>query len=106
MDYIEGLSQRALFDDKRDVGLRSSLGTGNDIDAIETHNSEELAGNTGGRFHLFTHNGYRSKVVFGSDVADFTSLYLVLEFLLEHADGLVSLVVLHTDGGGALGRCL
>ena len=44
--------------------------------------------------------------MFGCDVADFTSLYLVLELLLEHSNRLVGLVVLHTDGGGALRRCL
>ena len=106
MNNIEGLTQRALLDDKRNVGLRCTLGTGDDIDAIETHDAEEFAGDAGGRFHLFAHYGYRSKIVFGCDVADFTSLYLVLELLLEHSNRLVGLVVLHTDGGGALRRCL
>lgn len=62
VEHVHGLAKLSALNDKRDVGLRGSLCTGDDGDTTSSECAEELSGNTSRMLHVFAHDSHCSEV--------------------------------------------
>ena len=99
VQHIERLAQEAAVDDKRDVGLRGTLSTGNDADATAAQRAEQLAGDAWGVLHVLAHDGDGGQSALGLHGEHGASLYLLGKLLVQHLNGSLGILVTHTDGG-------
>ena len=99
MQHVERLAQELAVDNKRDVGLGGTLGTGNNRDAATSESSEQLTGNTWRVFHVFTHDGDSGQSALGMHWEHGSRLDFLAELLVEHFYGCRGVLVAHTDGG-------
>ena len=103
---IEGLAQTLTGDNKRNVGLRRALGTGNYIDTVAAQHIEQFTRNAGGMFHILAHDSHGGQFLLGFDGTDFAHSHLFLELIAQHPHGHIGVGVAHGKGGVVLRRGL
>ena len=57
MQHVQRLTQEFAVDDKRDIGLGSTLSAGNDADTRASSRAKQLTSDTWCLFHVLTHDG-------------------------------------------------
>ena len=106
MDNVERLAQIAGVDDKRDIGLRGSLRASDNRDAASAQRAKQLSGNAGRVLHILANDGDGGQLALSVHGEHGAILNLGLKLLVEHADGLVGVLVAHTNRGTVLRRRL
>ena len=102
MEYVERLSQIIALHYERDVGLRSTLCTGDDGNTATAEGSEELTGDTGCMLHVFTHDGDSSQALLCVHWEHGTIGNLVVELIVQYLYSLFYILLAHTDRGRVL----
>ena len=106
MNNIERLAQISQINNKRDVGFRSTLCTGNHVDTITAQRVEQLAGDARSMLHVLAHNSHRGKVALGGDVADVAGAQFVHKLVAQHLNSLFGIGILHGKRSVVLRRSL
>ena len=100
---VKRLAQRFALDDKGDIGLRGSLGTGDDRDTATPQRAKQFARHARRMAHVFADDGHRGKSAFRVHGKHGSGLYLLGKLAVQHVDSLFGIGVADTDGGGVLG---
>ena len=102
MEHVHGLAKLSALYDKRDVGLRGSLCTGDDGDTASSECAEELAGNACRMLHVLTHDSHCSEVALHVHGEHSTILNLCSKFVVEHACSFSGVLIAYADRRGVL----
>ena len=106
MNHIQRLAQVKPIDHKRDIRFRSSLRTGNHVDAAPPQGAKQFSGNTGCMLHVLAHDGHRGQTALRLHAEHRARFNLFGKLRVQHLTGRVGIRVAHTDGRAVLGRSL
>ena len=100
--HVECLAQPRSIYHERDVGLRGTLCTSDDVDTVAAQGTEQLTGDTGGMLHVLAHDSYRGEPLLGSHIVDFARGNLLGKLGIEHRACQLGILIAHTDRGAVL----
>ena len=106
VDYVQRLAQILLSNDKGDIRLAGTLGTGNNADTATAKRAEQLAGNARCVLHVLAHYGHGGQASLGHHGIHGALGYLLGKLFVEHTACLLGIGIAHTDGGAVLTACL
>ena len=106
MNDVKRLAQQATFDHKRNIGLGSSLRTGNHTDTIAAERTKQFAGDTRSMLHVLAHDSHSGQSTLSLHFIHGSRLNLFLELLVQHTACFLGIRIAHADAGAVLGTGL
>ena len=99
MNNIQRFAQRLVVHNKRDVGFRGTLRTGNYIDTVTSQRTKQFSGNTRRMLHVLAYDGHSSQILFRLNGRNLSHLDFLGKLLVQYLASQVGIRIAHTDRG-------
>ena len=97
MQHVQRLTQELAIHYKRDVGLRSTLCTGNHADTTTAQCAKQFTGDTRRVLHVLAHDSDSGQSAFSVHGEHSARLNLLGKLVVQHLYSIVCILVAHTD---------